>query len=113
LYFDESVCNEGQRISIVLVSPRNATFDFSSQLKTHCTNNQVEYEALLIGLELLNYMGVTHVEVFGDSQLVVQQILGKYQCLYDMLNDDLERYWDIVHSFDEFDIRHISRVENS
>ena len=50
LYFDGSVCNEGQEINIVLVSPRNASFDFSSRLKTYCTNNQAEYEALLFGL---------------------------------------------------------------
>jgi ribonuclease HI len=54
-------------------------------------NNQDEYEALLFGLELLNYMGVTHVKIFGDSQLVVQQILGEFQCLDGMLNDCLER----------------------
>jgi ribonuclease HI len=58
-------------------------------------------------------MGVTHVKVFGDSQLVVQQILGKYQCLDGMVNDYLERCWDKVCSFDKFDIRNISRVENS
>jgi hypothetical protein len=39
LYFDGSVCNEGKWIGIVLVSPRNTTFEFSSLLKTHCTNN--------------------------------------------------------------------------
>jgi ribonuclease HI len=113
LYFYGLVCNEGQGIDILLVSPRNATFDFSTWLKAHCTNNQAEYEALLFGLELLNYMGVTHVKVFGDSQLVVQQILGKYQCLDGMVNDYLERCWDKVCSFDKFDIRNISRVENS
>jgi ribonuclease HI len=32
----------------------------------------------LFGLRLLNYMGITHVKVFRDSQLVVQQILGEY-----------------------------------
>jgi hypothetical protein len=100
LYFDESVCNKGQGIGIMLVSPRNATFDFSSRLKTHCTNNQVEFEALLFGLELLSDMGVTHVKLFGGSQLVVQQILGEYQCLDDILNDYLKRCWDIVHTFD-------------
>jgi ribonuclease HI len=51
----------------VLVSPRNASFDFSSRLKTYCTNNQVEYEALLFGLELLGYMGVKHMRASGDS----------------------------------------------
>jgi ribonuclease HI len=59
LYFDGSVCNEGQGIGIVLVSPSNVSFDFSSRLKTYCTNNQAEYEALLFSLELLNCMGVT------------------------------------------------------
>jgi ribonuclease HI len=71
LYFDGLVWNEGQKIDIMLVLPRNVTFDFSSRLKTHCTNNQTEHEVLLFGLELLNYMGVTHVKIFGDSQLVV------------------------------------------
>jgi hypothetical protein len=61
LYFYGLVCNEGQGIGIVLVSPSNASFDFSSQLKTYCTNNQAEYEALLFSLELLNCMGVKHV----------------------------------------------------
>jgi hypothetical protein len=72
LYFDGLVCNEGQGIGIVLVSPSNASFDFSSRLKTYCTNNRAEYEVLLFGLELLNCMGVKHVRAFGDSQLVVQ-----------------------------------------
>jgi ribonuclease HI len=51
----------------VLVSPRNATFHFSSRLKAHHTKNQAEYETLLFGLEFLNYMVVTHVRVFSDS----------------------------------------------
>jgi hypothetical protein len=42
LYFDGSVCNKEQGIDIVLVSPSNASFDFSNRLKTYCTNNQAE-----------------------------------------------------------------------
>jgi ribonuclease HI len=96
----------------VLISPSNASFDFSSRLKTYCTNNQVEYEALLFGLELLYYMRVKHVKVFDDSQLVIHQILEEYQCLDGTLNSYLEKRWDIIRSFDEFDIRHISKAEN-
>jgi ribonuclease HI len=112
LYFDGSVCNEGQGIGIVLVSPSNVSFDFSSRLKTYCTNNQAEYEALLFGSELLNCMGVKHVKAFGDSQLVVQQVLEEYQCFDGALNSYLEKCWGIIHSFDKFSILHISRVEN-
>jgi hypothetical protein len=66
----------------------------------------------LFGLLLLNCMGVKHVKVFGDSQLVVQQVLEEYQCFDGTLNTYLEKCWGIIHSFDEFSIRHISRVEN-
>jgi hypothetical protein len=66
----------------------------------------------LFGLELLNCLGVKHVKAFGDSQLVVQQVLEEYQCFYGTLNSYLEKSWGVIHSFDEFSIRHISRVEN-
>jgi hypothetical protein len=52
------------------------------------------------------------VKTFGDFQLVVQQVLEEYQCLDGTLNSSLEKCWDIIHSFDEFNLRHISRVEN-
>ena len=63
LYFDGSVCDDGQGIG--------AVFEFSNRLEEECTNNQVEYEALLFSLEFLQSMGVKHVETFGDSLLVV------------------------------------------
>ena len=46
-----------------------------------CTNNVVDYEALLIKLELAVEMGMrsNHVNVNkGDSQLVVRQVIDKY-----------------------------------
>jgi hypothetical protein len=51
------------------------------------------------------------VRAFGDSQLVVHQILEK-RCLDGTLNSYFEKCWDIIQSFDEFKIWHISRVEN-
>jgi hypothetical protein len=76
LYFDGSVCDDGQGIGFVLISPNGAIFDMSSRLDENRTknHNQVEYEALLFGLEILQSLGVKHVEAFGDSLLVVQQV---------------------------------------
>jgi ribonuclease HI len=53
----------------------------SSRLDFYCTNNQSEYQALLFGLIMLRYMRVKHVEAYGDSLLVVQQVAGEFQCL--------------------------------
>jgi ribonuclease HI len=43
-------------------------------LDRKCTNNQTEYEALLFGFQILHGMGVKHVEAYGDSLLVIQQV---------------------------------------
>ena len=86
LYFDGSVCGDGRGIRVVLVSPSGAFFEFSNRLEEYCTNNQVEYEALLFGLEILQSMGVKHVEAFGDSLLVVQQVSKVCQCYNGSLN---------------------------
>ena len=74
LYFDGSVCDDGQGIGAVLISLSGGIFEFSNRSKEDCTNNQVEYEALLFSLEFLQSMGVKHVEAFGDSLLMVQQV---------------------------------------
>jgi len=112
LYFDGSVCDDGQGIGAVLISPNGAVFEFSNRLEEECTNNQVEYEALLFGLEFLQSMGVKHVEAFGDSLLVVQQVSKVCQCYNGSLNAYLDKCLDIISSFDEFIIKHIPREEN-
>jgi len=68
------VYDDGQRIGAVLISPSGGIFEFSNRSKENCTNNQVEHEVLLFGLEFLQSMGVKQVEAFGNSLLVVQQV---------------------------------------
>jgi ribonuclease HI len=50
--------------------------DQSIILEFACTNNHVEYEPLLHGLEYLRDLGERDVDVFGDSNLIMQQIRG-------------------------------------
>ena len=64
--------------------------ELSNRLEEFCTNNQVEYEALPFGLEFLQSMGVKHIEAFGDSLLVVQQVSKVFQCYNGFLNAYLE-----------------------
>ena len=57
-------------------------------------------------------MGVKHVEVFGDSLIVVQQVSNVCQCYNGSLNAYLDKCLEIFSSFDEFVIRHLPREEN-
>ena len=83
-----------------------------NQLEEERTQNQVEYEALLFSLEFLESMCIKHVEAYGDSFLVVQQVSKVCQCYNGSLNAYLDRCFDIISYFDEFVIRHIPRDSN-
>ena len=47
------------------------------KLDLKCTNNIAEYEALLLGLNLLKKIGAKRIVVHGDSELVIKQINGE------------------------------------
>jgi ribonuclease HI len=113
LFFDGSACREGQGVGVVLVSPSGAIFETLICLKYFYTNNQAEYEAILLGLQILSSMGIKHVEAFNDSLLVVQQVTSIYQCFDGSSNAYLNKCLEIIALFDDFFMQHISRDENS
>jgi ribonuclease HI len=111
--FDGSVCSKGQGVGCVIVSPNGVYIDLSIRLEFTCTNNQVEYEALLHEIEYLRDLVARDVDVFGDSNLIVQQVRRDSQCLDGLLNSYRDRCLDIIKLFDTFSIKHIPREENS
>jgi ribonuclease HI len=97
----------------MVVSPSGVYIDLSIRLEVACNNNQVEYKSLLHGPEFLRNLGARDVDVFEDSNLIVQQVRGDSQCLDGVPNSYWDKCLDIIKLFDMFNIKHISRVENS
>ncbi|XP_059654491.1 uncharacterized protein LOC132301237 [Cornus florida] len=81
LMFDGSSTSEGSGAGIVLISPTGNQISFSFFLDFRCSNNQAEYEALIMGLEILLEMAVKDVHIVGDSSLVINQISEDFRCL--------------------------------
>ena len=52
------------------------TIEKSLRLEFSATNNKAEYEALLMGMTMVQRMGGKVVEMFSDSRLVVGQVKG-------------------------------------
>jgi ribonuclease HI len=77
------------------------------------TNNQAEYEALLFHLEILEFMGVKHVEAFGDSFVDSASSFLKVPMLRWITNANLDKCLDVIARFDIFFIHHIYRHEDS
>ena len=64
---------------LVLISPERIMIEKSLRLGFSATNNKAEYEALLVGMIMVQKMGVKVVEVFSDSRLVVGQVQGELE----------------------------------
>jgi ribonuclease HI len=109
LYFNGLVCSKGQGARCVIISPSGMYI----RLKFACTNNQVEYESLLYVLKYLRHLGARDVDVFGDTNLIVEQFRGDSECLDGVLNSYRDRCLDIIKLFDTFSIKHIPQEENS
>ena len=58
-------------------------------------------------------MDVKHVEAFGDSLLVVQQVAGNFQCFDGLPNSYLDKCLEIIATFNDFTIKHVARCDNS
>ena len=57
------------------------------------TNNEAEYEALVVGLDLAKATGAENVVVHCDSHVVTSQINGGYECK----NERMKRYQEEVN----------------
>ena len=80
LKFDGSRTEKSVGAGIVIISPKGIKTTLSFNLAFKCTNNQAEYEALVIGLEILMELGAQEVHILRDSQLVLRQLIGEYKC---------------------------------
>ena len=78
--FDGSSTEKSAGAGVVITSPEGTKTALSFNLDFECTNNQAEYEALIIGLQILQDLGAKEILVIGDSQLVLKQLMGEYKC---------------------------------
>ena len=79
VYMDGAANQRGLGVGLVLVSPEKITIEKSLRLGFSATNNEAEYEALLMGMMMVQKMGRKTVKVYSDSKLVVGQVRGELE----------------------------------
>ena len=70
---------KGRGIGVVLLSPEGVAISQACQLTFPSTNNVAEYEALLMGLKHAHILGVVHLKVMSDLQVILRQVIRKYR----------------------------------
>ena len=66
-------------MGLVIISPKKIILEKSLRLGFSATNNEAEYEALLVGMTMVQKMGGKIMEMFSDSRLVVGQVEGELE----------------------------------
>ena len=112
IFFNGAARREVTGIGVVFVSPQRQILLYSFTLSEFCSNNVAEYQALIIGLQMAIEMGISQLEIFGDSKLVINQILEQY----DVKKNDLIPYCKytkkLLANFKAIMLEHIPRKEN-
>jgi hypothetical protein len=103
--FDGAVSKEGAGAGFWLHNHRNRySENHSYKLNFQCTNNIVEYEALMLSLKLLKRVGAKQIMVRGDSELIIKQIKGEYVAKHPHLRDYRNVFLDALRCFTEVDL---------
>jgi hypothetical protein len=76
------------------------------------SNNEAEYEALLHGMKMAKACGATRLKIFGDSNLVVQQVMNKCDAISDNMTAYRNLYYYLEGTFDGCEVSHVSRASN-
>jgi ribonuclease HI len=97
----------------VISTPAGDVLGEHAQLLGEVTNNVAEYRALLLGLERARELGVSDVEVVGDSELIAKQINGAYKVKHAALKPLYLQALAALRGFERWSVRTVPRARNA
>ena len=104
VYVDGVANQRGSEVRLVVVSSERIIIEKSLRLGFSATNNEAEYETLLVGMALVQKMGGRTVEIFSYSRLVVGQVKGELEARDVRMQDYLNQVRHLQSGFESFSL---------
>jgi ribonuclease HI len=102
----------GAGAGLLFTSPLGEHMRYAVCLHFPVSNNMAEYEALLCGLIIAIETGIKRLDVRGDSQLVIDQVMKNTSCH----DDKMEAYCNVVRALEDkfyvIELNHVPRRYN-
>jgi ribonuclease HI/transposase InsO family protein len=102
----------GAGAGLLFVSPLGEHMRYAVRIHFPASNNMAEYEALLCGLKITIEIGIKCLNVRGDSQLVIDQVMKNASCH----GDKMEAYCKAVRALESkfygIELNHVPRRYN-
>nr|XP_009592270.1 uncharacterized protein LOC104089138 [Nicotiana tomentosiformis] len=112
MYFDGSAHRKGAGTGILFITSQGEVLPYFFTVTQRCSNNIAEYQALILGLEMIVDMKQLQLQVFGDSKLVINQLLGSYEVKKLELVPYHKNAKRLVSWMGEVTIQHVQRKKN-
>jgi len=113
LDFDGSMNRLGARAGVWIQNMENNHAEgHAFRLNFKCTNNIIEYEALILGLQMVRKLGAKRVSILGDSELIIKQNNGEYFVNNPRLSQYIETIQDLIKDLLETNFAAIPRKKN-
>jgi ribonuclease HI len=97
---------------LVFISPLGVHMCYVIWLHFVASNNIAEYEALVNGLNIIAELGIKCLDVRGDSQLIVNQVMKELSCHDPKMEAYCKMVWCLEDRFDCLELNHITRKYN-
>ena len=103
----------GVGIAAILTPPNGPKLRYAARPQFLTTNNIVEYEVVLLGLQKLRALGVRRCIIKSDSQVVVGHIEKTFMAKEPEFVKYLMAVRRMEKHFTGFSLRHVARDENT
>lgn len=97
---------------VVVYDSQNRIIGEYTKFLERATNNQAEYEALVLGLQKAKGLKAKEIDCYSDSQLIVEQLNQRYKIKNPELGSLFIKIWNLSQCFKKVSFRHIPREKN-
>jgi ribonuclease HI len=108
MYFDGSLMKTGARAGFLFISPLGVHMRYVIQIHFAASNNVAEYKALVNALRITIEVGFRCLDVRGDSQLVIDQVMKASSCHETKMEPYSKEVRKLEDKFHSLELNHIT-----
>ena len=109
--FDEDLKPNNAGIGGLIKKGDELVYSFSENIGIR-TNNEAEYSALIQGIQACLDHKIYHVDIFSDSELIVNQVNGKYKLKDSKMIKLHAEVTKLCSELESWTISHVPREQN-
>ncbi len=99
-------------IGVVIQDSQGKTIKEVGRYLGEATNNQAEYQAVIVALEEAKKLQADQIDFYLDSELVVKQLNRHYKIKDKILGSLFIKVWNLKSQFRQVNFFHIPREQN-